>query len=177
MGELSDGVVTLRPLCPADTDDTYALRSMPDVVATSVPPVAPDPGDIARMCAHSQSRWLAGERADLTIRDAATGAYAGEIGLYFFEPATQQAMIGYSMRRQWRGRGFATRAARLVAGWAFEQGVIRVVAGAAPDNVASQHVLERAGFVREGYHRARLPGPGTSRIDDIFYALVRDPDN
>ena len=69
-------------------------------------------------------------------------------------------MIGYSMMPAWRGRGHATRAVRLLAAWAFEHaGIARLVAGTAPWNTASQRVLERAGFQREGYERSRLPGP------------------
>ena len=172
-GELADGVVTLRPLRAADAADTYRLRSLPDVVATSVPPLAPERAAIERLCANAESAWLAGERADFAIRDPETGAFAGEIGLYYWEPNTQQAMVGYSLLPQWRGRGLATRAVRLVAAWAFERvGIVRAIAGTAPDNVGSQRVLERAGFVREGYQRSRLPGPDGTRIDDLLYALV-----
>jgi RimJ/RimL family protein N-acetyltransferase len=172
-GELSDGVITLRPLTVADTDDTYALRALPEVVASAVPPEVRDHDTIARTCARSEAGWLAGERASLTIRDTATGAYAGEIGLYYWEPPTLQAMIGYSILPQWRGMGYTTRAARLVADWAFSQvGVARLIAGTAPENVGSQRVLERAGFVREGYQRSRLPGPNGTRIDDLLYALL-----
>ena len=173
-GELTDGVVTLRPLLAADTEDTFALRSLPDVVATSVPPVPKEFDTVAEICARAQGAWLAGQRADFTIRDAATGAYAGEIGLYYWESGTQQAMTGYSLMPQWRGRGYTTRAVRLVAEWAFSIGIIRVIAGTAPDNVNSHRVLQRAGFEREGYHRARLPGPGGTRIDDIQWVLLPD---
>jgi len=172
-GELTDGVVTLRPLRAADTDDTHALRSLADVVATSVPPVGPDRDAVSRTCARAEAGWLAGERADLTVRDATTGDYAGEIGLYYLEPPTQQAMIGYSIAPGWRGRGYATRAALLVTEWAFSAvGIARLVAGTAPKNVRSQRVLERAGFRREGYQRSRLPGSDGTRIDDILYALL-----
>jgi RimJ/RimL family protein N-acetyltransferase len=173
-GELSDGVVTLRPLVEADTPNTFALRSLPDVIATSVPPVAPELADIARRCARAQAGWLAGQRADLTIWDTATGAYAGEIGLYRWEPGMHQAMTGYSLHPDWRGRGYTTRAVRLVAEWAFSIGIVRLIAGTAPDNLASQRVLQRAGFEKEGYQRSRLPGPNGTRIDDIQWALLPD---
>ena len=173
-GELSDGVVTLRPTSPQDAHDTYALRCLPDVIATSVPPQVPEWSTVARTCARAEAGWLAGERADFTIRDTATSAYAGEIGLYYWEPPTQQAMIGYSMMPHWRGRGYATRAASLVARWALDEvGIARVIAGTAPNNLGSQRVLQRAGFVQEGYQRARLPGPDNTRVDDILFALVR----
>jgi RimJ/RimL family protein N-acetyltransferase len=173
-GELTDGVVSLRPLSEADTQDTYALRTLPEVVVTSVPPSAPEYEHVRVACARAQAGWLAGQRADLTIRDAATGRHAGEIGLYYWEPKTQQAMIGYSLGRDFRGAGFTTRAVRLITSWGFDQvGLVRIVAGTAPENLASQRVLERVGFVREGYQRSRLPGVNGTRIDDVQWALLR----
>ncbi len=172
-GELTDGVVTLRPTTAGDAADVFALRSLPDVVASTVPPEPPDAAAVTRRCAEAPGAWLAGERAEVTIRDAATGAFAGLLGLHYQEPATGQAMIGYSVAPAWRGRGYAARAAALMAGWAFESvGVARLIAGVAPDNVASQRVVERIGFRREGYQHARLPGPAGTRIDDLLYALL-----
>ncbi len=172
-GALSDGVVRLCPLWTQDAADSYALASLPEEIAATVPPEPPDRDVVAARCARSQSRWLAGERAELTIRDAATGAYAGEIGLFYQEPVSRQAMIGYGLLPQWRGRGLATRAVRLLARWAFQQaGIARLVAGTAPENAGSQRVLERAGFTREGYLRARLPGPAGTRVDDVLYGLL-----
>ena len=174
-GELTDGVVTLRPLLPGDADFYAELHSQPDVVATSVPPVAPSREEMVRRCAWAQSHWLAGDRADMVIVDAVTGADAGEIGFYYQEPRTGQAMIGYSMLPGWRGRGFPTRAAQLVSLWAFaETGVARLIAGALPTNLASQRVLEKAGFRREAYLRSRLPGADGRRTDDVQFALLAE---
>src|SRR5690606_8347251 len=107
-------------------------------------------------------------------RDAATGAFAGDIGLFYQEAGIQQAMIGYGLLREHRGRGFTTRAARLLVDWAFANlPVVRIVAGTAPDNVASQRVLARAGFVREAYLRDRLPGAAGTRVDDVQWLLLR----
>jgi RimJ/RimL family protein N-acetyltransferase len=170
---LSDGVVALRPLGPSDAEDVAALHALPEVAATTVG--GTDPARGARVCAEAAGEWLAGQVARMAIRDAATDAFAGTLGLFQVDPLTGQAMIGYDLDRPWRGRGYATRAVRLVAGWAFDSvGLVRLIAGAAPDNVASQRVLERAGFEREGYERARLPGPDGTRIDDVLYGLVRE---
>jgi RimJ/RimL family protein N-acetyltransferase len=175
-GQLTDGVVTLRPLVEADAVDTHALRTRPDVVATSVPPVPPELDYVRGLCVRAQSEWLSGRRADFTIRDAGTDEYAGEIGLYYWEQTTLQAMTGYSLLPEFRGRGFTTRAVRLLARWGFEQvGLARLIAGTAPDNLASQRVLQRAGFVKEGYMRNRLPGPDGTRIDDVQWALLASP--
>jgi RimJ/RimL family protein N-acetyltransferase len=174
-GELTDGVVTLRPLTGDDVDFYAELHALPDVVATSVPPVPPRREEIVRRCSWAAAQWLAGERADLVITDAATGTPAGEIGLFYQEPPTAQAMIGYSMLPAWRGRGLPTRAAQLVALWAFaETGIARLIAGALPTNVGSQRVLEKAGFKREAVLRSRLPGPDGTRNDDIQFALLAE---
>jgi RimJ/RimL family protein N-acetyltransferase len=174
-GELTDGVVRLRPLGPGDVDFTLHLRSLPEVWQTSVPPIMPAREEIRQRCDRAAAQWLAGTRAEMVITDAATGAPAGEMALFYQEPVTGQAMIGYSMLPEFRGRGFATRAAQLVALWAFaETDVARLIAGTLPENVGSQRVLEKAGFRREAYLRSRLPGPGGTRVDDVEFVLLAE---
>ncbi|WP_246607907.1 GNAT family N-acetyltransferase [Paractinoplanes toevensis] len=174
-GELTDGVVTLRPLGPDDIAFATAVRNLPEVWQTSVPPEPPPAEVVRHRCERAAAHWLAGTRADLVIVDAGTGTPAGEIGLFYQEPVTGQAMIGYSMLPAFRGRGFATRAAQLVALWAFaETDIARLIAGTLPTNVGSQRVLEKAGFRREAYLRSRLPGPDGGRVDDVEFVLLAE---
>jgi RimJ/RimL family protein N-acetyltransferase len=171
-GRLTDGVVTLRRCGPADAEALYRLHTLPEVVANRVPPVAPDRASIERRCRLAESHWLAGRSADLAILDAATGAVAGGCALVHDEPATGQGMLGYSMLPEARGRGLATRAVGLVAAWAFEIGLARLWAGTRPENTASQRVLEKAGFGREGLLRGRFPGPHGTRTDSLVFGLL-----
>lgn len=172
-GRLSDGTVTLRPLTMDDVDTLYELRRLPDVVATTVPAVRPDRANVARICARAEGRWLAGERAEFALCDAATGRFAGEIGVYLQDPLAGQAMVGYSMLPAWRGRGYPVRALRLLARWAFDEvRLARLIAGTHPTNHASQRVLEKVGFAREGYQRERLPAAPGSRQDDVLWGLL-----
>ena len=167
-GKLTDGVVTLRPLIAADAEDTFLLRQLDDVVRTSVPPHRPDFDEILALCERAESLWLAGQRADFTIRDSASGGFAGEVMLLYNEPQLQQAVIGYSIAPAWRRHGYATRAVRLVSEWTFANtDVVRLFAGTAPDNVGSQRVLRAAGFAQEGLARKRVPGADGTRIDDV----------
>ena len=172
-GQVSDGTVTLRRLTPADVDDVYRLQSLPEVVAGQVPAEPRGRDDIVRRCARAEAAWLAGHQAGMSIRDTGTDAFAGTVGVAYWEPTTGQAMIGYDLAREWRGRGYASRAVRLLSTWVFgHTGIARLIAGTAPDNVASQRVLEAAGFQREGYPRSRVPGAGGARVDDLLYALL-----
>jgi RimJ/RimL family protein N-acetyltransferase len=148
------------------------------VVAATVPPVTPDRGQVARRCREAASEWLAGAAASLTIREARTDRYAGEIALYYSEPPARSGMVGYHLDPDWRGHGFATRSVRLLTEWAFAHaGLARLEAGTAPGNTASQAVLTRAGFRQVGLLHSRLPGPagpdGTvTRLDDVLFELV-----
>jgi RimJ/RimL family protein N-acetyltransferase len=167
-GELRDGEVSVRPLCVGDTDDLVTLLNLPDVRARAVYPLDTTRPALERRCARAASEWLAGRRGDLTIR--VNDEFAGDIGL-FYEAFSRQAMIGYNMLPGFRGRGVTTRAVRLLSAWAFEVGVRRLVAGTAPDNVASQRVLRKAGFTRETIERSRFESPDGTRVDDFTHVL------
>ncbi|MGI5245320.1 GNAT family N-acetyltransferase [Dactylosporangium sp. CA-139066] len=172
-GRLTDGVVVVRPMVAEDGLVTYNLRVLPEVSGRSVVGTPADPAVIARQCAESASKWLAGQRAEMTIWRADDDAYLGEIAVYYAEPVLREAMIGYSLMPEARGHGYAARAARLVTDWGFESGMARMIAGTAVDNIASQRVLEAAGYEREALQHARLPGPDGTRLDNVMFAKVR----
>ncbi|MEU7887410.1 GNAT family N-acetyltransferase [Microbispora bryophytorum] len=173
-GSLTDGVVRLTPLTTADAADYFALASLPDVTDSSVPPVPPEYADAEVLCRYAGHRWLIGQRADIAIRDAVTGEFAGEIQLTGVIPPLGQAMLGYSLHPAHRGRGVVTRAVDLLVEWAFAATPLRrIIAGTAPGNTASQRVLERAGFTREHLVKGLLPGPGGTRRDDVQWARTR----
>jgi RimJ/RimL family protein N-acetyltransferase len=174
-GVLTDGVVTLRPRHYTDIDFLHTLLNHTDIVSVSVPPIAPDHREVELRCTRSEGRWLAGERADLVVLDAATGIPTGEIGLYVEDPDSGELMIGYAMSPSWRGRGYPTRAARLVAAWAFTVvGADRLIARTFPGNRGSQRVLEKVGFRHEGLLRGSFPGVSGTRADEFLYALTAE---
>lgn len=78
------------------------------------------------------------------------GAYLGDLG--FKGPARENAVeIGYGILPEHEGKGYTTEAVQAVTQWAFgNAGVVFVEAETAPDNKASQRVLEKCGFVPDG---------------------------
>ena len=59
--------------------------------------------------------------------------------------------IGYGIQPEYEGRGYTTEALQALTKWAFGQkDVVFVEAETAPDNRASQRVLEKCGFVPDG---------------------------
>ena len=67
------------------------------------------------------------------------------------------ARVGYSLDQKKEGRGLMSEALGLVIRYAFDGLKLkRLLAGYVPQNSRSARVLERAGFVKEGYHREYL---------------------
>jgi len=66
--------------------------------------------------------------------------------------------IGYGIYPQYAGQGLMTEAVTAVVRWAAEQpGIAAIEAETEPDNVASQRVLEKAGFVPSGVFGSEGP--------------------
>ena len=100
--------------------------------------------------------WLAVTRRNVATRgygmcavvEPASGAVIGFCGLV--HPGSQpEAELKYALRREHWGRGYASEAAAaLLAHGAAAHGLRRVVATAAPENLASHRVLLKAGLTR-----------------------------
>jgi RimJ/RimL family protein N-acetyltransferase len=106
--------------------------------------------------------------------DVASGEGAGVIGVLRMGPPGT-GLVGYGVLPAFRGRGFTTRALRLVSSWAFrEAGLARLELGHKVGNVASGKAAAKAGFRMEGQLSARLPNPDGTRSDEVYYSLVPD---
>jgi RimJ/RimL family protein N-acetyltransferase len=107
----------------------------------------------------------------LVIADVDSDAYLGAIVLRLDGPR-RIAELGYAVHPRARGNGVGTRAVRLAAGWAFAAlGAVRLEARTDPENIASQRLLARAGFTREGLERMSRDINGTRR-DMICWSLL-----
>ncbi|MEV0621493.1 GNAT family protein [Nonomuraea sp. NPDC050404] len=172
-GQLSDGVVRLTQMGPGDAADFSRMMAEPSVAQYSLGPPSTTQDD-ERRCRYTGYWWVSGQRAELAIRDAATGAFAGHLQLMQVVPVLGQAMIGYSLVPSFRGRGYMTRAVRLLVEWAFAHTALhRIVAGTDVANAASHAVLERAGFRRESVQRELFPRRDGTRADDVHWVLLR----
>ena len=173
VGELSDGVVVVRPLRPGDEEALLDERLDPESQRWATSTRLWTAQDVGLFVAGAPAMWLAGTEARFAIVDAASDTCAGSLGLRMSVPAFRIAEIGYGLRAGWRGRGLATRAIRLVTDWAFfRAGIARLELGAAVGNQASRRVAERAGFQPEGVARMRLPTSDGGRADEARYGLL-----
>ena len=145
-------------------DDAELVLELLAAEPEALPPGAPsDPGEVAGWLADGAHRARReGTGVHLMMLDHAAGRIVGSIGLFYADWEVRSAEIGYGVRGDERGKGYASEALGAVARWVLtEGGIQRAWLTANTDNVASVRVAEKAGFRREGtLRRAGLEDGG-----------------
>ena len=101
------------------------------------------------------------------------GEYIGGIGIHDVNWDNQKAEIGYWIAKPYWGKGYATEAVKQLVGILFKKyKLVRISGIAFSDNLASQRVLEKAGFKYEGILRKNAKRKNKF-VDDKLYAIVR----
>ena len=108
------------------------------------------------------------------IADTRTDKLLGGLSIHHFDPMRDVVELGYWLFVGARGRGVATRAVEASVAHAFENGIYRVEAHVRIGNVASERVLERARFAREGVKRRFLRRDDEERHDATLFARLAD---
>ena len=103
------------------------------------------------------------------------GELLGGVALHHFDPMRDTLEVGYWLLKDARGRGVATRSVRAAIDHAFSNGVFRIEAHVRIGNDASERVLERLGFEREGVKRRFLRHDG-ERVDATLFSLLGPDD-
>jgi RimJ/RimL family protein N-acetyltransferase len=146
--------LVLRELTANDFAAVHAYGSDPEVTRWTV--FGPNSEEDTRaFLQHAQTSRAQRPRRSfdlgISLRDG--GQVIGGCGLHRTDVA-DEAFIGYVLRRDGWGRGYATETARALLGFGFETlGLHRIFAECHPANQASARVLEKLGLRREAWFR------------------------
>jgi RimJ/RimL family protein N-acetyltransferase len=92
--------------------------------------------------------WAEHRYGRMAITDRASGRLLGRTGLAYL-PQFAETELGWTLRRDAWGRGYATEAARACLGWAFrELDIPYLTSLIEPDNQRSIRLAERLGMMR-----------------------------
>ena len=164
--------LTLAPTAPAHTPAIQRLAAHPDVAATTLLP-HPYPEDGAARFVEDTvlPGRAAGTLYAFVMLDA--GEVVGHISLKNVDRERSEAEVGYWVGRPYWGRGYASRAVREVATFAFEDlGLRRLYAHVLAQNPASGRVLEKAGFVPVELPPEAIPNACATKGETLGYEFV-----
>jgi RimJ/RimL family protein N-acetyltransferase len=115
-----------------------------------------------------------GEWFGFAIESKETGGLVGDCALKVDEDEPYRAEIGFTLSREYQGKGFASEAVSLLLDYAFDiLGLHRVVAKADCRNAPSVALLERVGMRREGHFIENVWFKG-EWADEYLYAVLKD---
>lgn len=133
----------LRPIEMADLEEFVALHSDPEVTGF-VRPL--DRTESRARLELAGLEWAEQGYGMLAVLDGKTGRFLGRTGLKHW-PQFDEIELGWILRRDAWGQGFATEAAGACADWAFRRlDMPYLTAMIQPANVRSVRVAERLDF-------------------------------
>lgn len=162
----------LRPLREGDLPDLFAVFADPDVMRYWTRPPMRDPDEARAYLAEIAQNFEArtGFKWGITRKD--NDRVIGTTSLFRLDNAHQTAEIGYALGSAHWGNGYAAEAVRRVCQFGFEDLALRrIEADIDPRHHASIHVVEKAGFQREGVLRERYIYNGEIQ-DVVYYGLL-----
>ena len=161
---LQDADLTMRPGRLEDVDAVTAACQDPEIQRwTSIP--SPYRREHA-------VEWLASPPSDelVSLLGFVGGRLAGSFGLLEIDRERGYGEIGYWVTPEARRQGVATRAVRLLDGWArTELGLRTIEILTRPENTASRRVAERCGFTDTGERRPAPPRLEPDRADYVVH--------
>ena len=165
----------LRTVTPGDTDDIF--RIMRDPRVTRYFGVAPmvSRAEATRRVQEFRTAFVkrSGIRWGITRRGEER--LLGTCGFWRVIPAHFRAEIGYELAPEWWGQGVMPEALGAVMTFGFTRmGLHSVEAHIHPANTGSRRVLEKLGFVQEGYFRDNYYDPAEGQFTDTaVFSLLK----
>lgn len=161
----------LRPPTQEDTESIF-LRYASDAEVTRYLgwPRHMSVHDTRAFVEFSLAEWAVWGVGPLIAFDKVTGTLLGASGLVM--EGSGRAATGYVLARDAWGKGYATESLHAMIALAAEFEVARLYALCHVDHLASQHVLEKCGFQREGVlpRHSVFPNLSPEPLDVLSYA-------
>jgi ribosomal-protein-alanine N-acetyltransferase len=169
--------IVLRALEPDDAAELLAWRLRNRAYFQPTEPLRDDDWftlEIQRREISNEVRSRA-SRSSLGFGVFAGGVLVGRVVLTsIVRRAFRNAYLGYAIDQAHAGRGIGTAAVGQAVAIAWADGLHRVQAAVSPDNLASQRVLAKVGFRREGLAKRYLLLAGQWADQELWAITTED---
>jgi len=165
--------VRLRSIAEADIDGIYAIYSDEETARYLSRPAWTDRAQAATFVERVRASYGTGSAISLAVERKNDGALVGECVLFGFNDQCRRAEIGYTLGRAYRSQGYMREALAGLIDIGFGPlDLNRIEADIDPRNEPSARILERLGFVKEGYLRERWIVAGV-KSDTALFGLLK----
>jgi RimJ/RimL family protein N-acetyltransferase len=164
-------VLRLVALGEEHLDDVRAMLDDPDILRfTRIP--EPTPEDFPERWVERYRKARADGSGEGFAAIDGDGRFVGMALAPTIDREGAEVELGYIVPAHARGRGVATEMLRQLTQWAFDEaGALRIVLIIDVENVASEKVAARCGYVREGVMRSSHLKQGI-RIDAAIWSRL-----
>lgn len=172
--ELAAERIALRRFTFADLTTFVTYRSLPDVARYQAWDAPYPLADGERMISSLLETHpdTSGEWFQYAMVLRSTNELIGDCASETDQQDPRIAEIGFTVRPEYQGRGYATEGARTLLSYLFgERAKHRVTARCDPRNVPSARVLQRLGMHREGQLREAVWAKG-EWADELCFAIL-----
>ena len=144
--------LTIRPFNETDVDAVFALRSDPEIMRFIRAPQT-EREETVSWIKRLSSLWETSGIGFGALIEKESDELIGWSGLWILKES-QEIEVGYAIRQDRWGMGYATEAAKSVLKYGFEEvGLERIVALAFPQNTGSINVMKKLGMSHIGIGR------------------------
>jgi RimJ/RimL family protein N-acetyltransferase len=143
--------LTLRAWCGADIAPNTAMLSDPDTARFIAADGKPVTTELAgwRNAAVMSGHWMLHGVGMFVVEEKTSGKFVGRVGPWF-PPGWPGFEVGWGIAREFRGKGYASEAARGAIDWSFATFELdRIIHCIDRENTASQAVARRLGAEKQ----------------------------
>lgn len=164
--------LVLRRMDKNDADDLFYLRSHPGIMRFIPRPMAVTRQDVIILIDEYNRNLEINEAITWGITTKENNKVIGTIGLFRMKKENFRTETGYLLHDAWHGKGIMPEALNAVTYYCFRQlGFHSVEALIDPANTASEKLLQKCGFVKEGHFKESAFYNGQF-LDTVVYSLL-----
>ena len=163
----------LRQLENSDVKEVFALRSNPSTMKFIPRPLVTSDEEALEHIAMINAKIDNNEGINWAITMKENPKLIGIIGHFKIQPQNYRAEIGYMILPEYHGQGIVAEAIKEVVRYGFEEmNLHSIEAIIDPNNLASERVLQKNGFVKEAHILENEFFDGKF-IDTVIYSLLK----
>lgn len=163
----------LRRLTNDDFEEVIALRGNPETMKFIPRPLVKTKEDALEHLRMMEEKIVNNTGINWGITIKGNPKIIGIIGHYKIQPENHRSEIGYMMLPEFNGKGYMSEAIKVVLAYGFDQlNLHSIEAVIDPDNVASEKILQKIGFVKEAHILENELWDGKF-WDSVIYSLLK----